>query len=94
MSILEANASVSAGSARLRRAEELLDVLFTTPKELRHQAERILGELFVPTDVVHTAADSAHLVLRSGSDGEIHILAKRERHWHPFRVTRVDHVTR
>jgi hypothetical protein len=94
MSIVEANTAVSISAAQLRRAEELLDVLFTTPKELRHQAERILGELFVPTEVVHAAADSAHLVLRSGSEGEIHILAKRERHWHPFRITRVDHVTR
>lgn len=78
--------------AGLRRAEELLGVMFTTPKELRHQAEQILGRLFVPTEVRSMAETSADVVLRPEGLGEILVHARRERHWQPYQVTRVDTV--
>ena len=78
----------------LRQAEELMGLLFTSPKDLRHQAEQILGELFVPTEVVSTGENAADLVLRVASTGEIHVHAERERHWYPYQITRVDSVSR
>lgn len=78
----------------LRQAEELLGLLFSTSKNLRHQAEQILGELFVPTELVSADQNSAYFVLRVARVGEIHVHAERERHWYPYQITRVDTVAR
>lgn len=75
-------------------AEQLLDVMFATPKDLRHKAEEVLGHLFVPTEVVSENAHDTDLVLRPAGLGEIHVHASRERHWYPYRITRVEHVDR
>lgn len=76
----------------LGRAEALLGVMFTTPKELRHQAEQALGLLFVPTEPRSAGETSAVFVLRPAGMGEVHVHARRERHGHPYRVTHVDAV--
>jgi hypothetical protein len=78
----------------VHQAEELQGLLFSTAKDLRHQAEQTLGELFVPTEVVSAGENSADIVLRPSSLGEIHVHAERERHWYPYQVTRVDTVER
>jgi hypothetical protein len=77
-------------TTELRQAEELLGAMFTTPKELRHLAEQSLGQLFVPTEVIHEDEQVADLVLRPAGMGTIHVHAERERSWYPFHITRVD----
>ena len=79
-------------TTELRQAEELLGAMFTTPKELRHLAEQSLGQLFVPTEVLHENEIAADLVLRPSGMGAIHVHAERERDRYPFHVTRVDVV--
>lgn len=79
-------------TTELRQAEELLGAMFTTPKELRHLAEQSLGQLFVPTEVIHESEIAADLVLRPAGMGAIHVHAERERDRYPFHVTRVDVV--
>ena len=69
---------------------ELLGVLFTTPKELRHLAEQSLGQLFVPTEVLHAGPRAAILVLRPQGMRAIVVHAERERHGYPYQITRVD----
>lgn len=81
-------------ACEMGRAEELVDVMFATSKELRHQAEQILGKEFVRTEVVHEDELSARMVLRPEGMPEIHVHAARERHWYPYRITRVDSVVR
>ncbi|HEX2204901.1 MAG TPA: hypothetical protein VHG91_16445 [Longimicrobium sp.] len=73
-----------------RGAGELLGVLFTTPKELRHMAEQNLGQLFVPTEVLHAGPRAAIVVLRPQGMSEIVVHAERERHGYPYQITRVD----
>lgn len=75
-------------------AEELLGVVFTTPKDLRHAAEQVLGQEFVPTEVVSEDERTADLVLRPAGLPEIHVHAERERHWYPYEITRVEDVER
>lgn len=75
-------------------AEELLGLVFSTPKDLRHSAEQVLGQEFVPTEVVNEDETSADLRLRPAGMSEIHVHAERERHWYPFEVTHVDAVER
>jgi hypothetical protein len=75
-------------------AEELLGSMFTTPKELRHLAEQSLGQLFVPTEVVHGGERAAIFILRPPGMSEILVHAERERHGNPYRVTRVEPVAR
>lgn len=75
-------------------AEVLVGVLFASAKELRHQAEQLLGRLFVPVEVHDTGENAAELVLRPEGMGEVRVHARRERHWHPFRITRVETVAR
>lgn len=92
------------GSVRLERdvpaeaprseAELLVGVMFATAKELRHQAEQILGRLFVPVEVRASTERAAMLVLRPDGIGELHVHARRERHWHPFRIVRVETAAR
>jgi hypothetical protein len=78
----------------LHQVECLTGLLFSTPKDLRHKAEEVLGELFVPTEVLNAGEDAADIILRSSGFGEIHVHAERERHWYPYQVTRVDTVVR
>ena len=78
--------------SELGTAEELLGMVFTTPKNLRHIAEQALGQQFVPTELVHEDERSADLVLRPTGMGEILVHGERERHWYPFEITRVDTV--
>lgn len=75
-------------------AEELLGIVFTTPKDLRHSAEQVLGQEFVPTEVVSEDETTADLVLRPVGMPEIHVHAERERHWYPYAITRVEDVER
>jgi hypothetical protein len=69
---------------------ELVGAMFTTPKELRHLAERELGELFVPVEVLAESAHTAVYTLHPGSLAPLLVHAERARHWYPFRVTRVE----
>ncbi|HEU0054087.1 MAG TPA: hypothetical protein VFQ39_12965 [Longimicrobium sp.] len=78
--------------ARDGGADELVGALFTTPKELRHLAEQSLGQLFVPTEVVHAGERAAILVLRPAGQGRIVVHAQRERPGYPFNITRVERV--
>lgn len=73
--------------ARMRR--ELLGAVFTTAKDLRHQAEAT-GFLFVRVETVDAEADHGHWVLRPGERGELHVHAERAQPWHPYRVTRIE----
>ena len=75
-------------------AEALLGIVFTTPKDLRHAAEQVLGQEFVPTEVVSEDETTADLVLRPDGMPEIHVHAERERHWYPYEITRVEDVQR
>lgn len=72
--------------------EGLLGATFTTPKDLRHLAEQCLGQLFVPTEVVHAGDRAATLLLRPEGMGEILVQAERERRWSPYVITRVEHA--
>jgi hypothetical protein len=81
-------------SAEPETADELMGVMFTTPKELRHAAEQVLEQEFIPTELLAEDERFADLVLRPAGSGEIRVRAERERHWYPFRVIRVDHVAR
>jgi hypothetical protein len=72
--------------------KELVGAVFTTPKELRHLAERELGELFVPVEVLAESAHTAVFTLHPGSLAPLLVHAERSRHWFPFRVTRVEPV--
>lgn len=76
------------------QAEELLGTVFTTPKDLRHAAEQVLGQEFIPTEVVSEDETTADLVLRPAGMPEIHVHAERERHWYPYEITRVEDVER
>lgn len=90
MSSMEREATRADGAL----AEELLGIVFTTPKDLRHAAEQVLGQEFVPTEVVSEDERTADLVLRPAGLPEIHVHAERERHWSPYEITRVDDVER
>ena len=70
--------------------KELVGAMFTSPKELRHLAERELGELFVPVEVLAESAHTGVFTLHPGSLAPLIVHAERERHWSPFRVTRVE----
>jgi hypothetical protein len=94
MSMTTVIEAVQTPAPELGRAEELVDVMFANSKELRHQAEQILGRLFVRTEVVHEDEQSAQMILRPDGMPEIHVHAARERHWYPYRITRVDSVAR
>lgn len=69
---------------------ELVGAMFTSPKELRHLAERELGELFVPVEVLAESAHTGVFTLHPGSLAPLIVHAERERQWTPFRVTRVE----
>lgn len=90
MSSLEREAMRTDGAL----AEELLGIVFTTPKDLRHSAEQVLRRDFVPIELVSEDERTADLVLRPAGMPEIHVHAERERHWSPFEITRVEDVQR
>ena len=68
---------------------DLVGAVFTSAKELRHLAEQLYAEEFVP---VRTLAESGHfgVFALDGPAGRVTVHAERERHWHPFRITRVE----
>lgn len=70
--------------------QELVGAMFTTPKDLRHLAEQQFGEDFVPTRVLAESAHFGVFSLDAGGMGQVVVHAERERHWYPFRVTRVE----
>lgn len=70
--------------------QELVGAMFSTAKELRHLAEQEYGELFVPVEVLVETSNSAVLRLRPEATGPIVVHAERRRHWHPYRVSRVE----
>ncbi|HET7461045.1 MAG TPA: hypothetical protein VFJ82_07345 [Longimicrobium sp.] len=78
------------GDDRGDTGQELVGLMFSTPKELRHVAEQHFGELFVPTEVVESARLRAVIALKTERAGTLLVHAERERHWYPFRVVRVD----
>ncbi|HEX2211651.1 MAG TPA: hypothetical protein VHG93_28445 [Longimicrobium sp.] len=90
MSSIERGATRADGAL----AEELLGIVFTTAKDLRHAAEQALGQEFVPTEVVSEDERTADLVLRPAGMPEIHVHAARERHWYPYEIVRVEDVER
>lgn len=75
---------------RAEAGQELVGVMFSTAKELRHVAEQHFGELFVPTETVESGRLRTVVALRTERAGTLHVYAERERHWFPFRVVRVD----
>ena len=79
-----------AGDPRMAAAQELVGVMFTTAKELRHIAEQHWNEEFIPTETVEESAQRAVVALRTDALGTLLVYAERERHWYPFRVIRVD----
>lgn len=74
--------------------QELVGAMFSTPKELRHLAERQFGELFVPVEVLAESSHSAVIALSPDSHGPVVVYAERARHWYPYRVTRVEAAPR
>lgn len=70
--------------------QELVGATFTSPKDLRHLAEQLFGEDFVPTQVLAESAHFAVFALSAGEQGRVVVHAERARHWFPFRVTRVE----
>jgi hypothetical protein len=70
--------------------QELVGATFTSPKDLRHLAEELFGEDFVPTQVLAESAHIAVFALSAGEQGRVVVHAERARHWFPFRVTRVE----
>ncbi|HEX8244262.1 MAG TPA: hypothetical protein VF541_12215 [Longimicrobium sp.] len=69
--------------------QELVGATFTSPKDLRHLAEQLFGEDFVPTTVLAESAHFGVFALDAGEQGRVVVHAERGRHWFPFRVTRV-----
>jgi hypothetical protein len=69
--------------------QDLVGAVFTSAKELRHLAEQLYAEEFVP---VRTLAESGHfgVFALDGPAGRVMVHAERERHWHPFRITRLE----
>ncbi|MBW3572718.1 MAG: hypothetical protein KY467_16605 [Gemmatimonadetes bacterium] len=90
MSSLEREATRTHGAP----AAELLGIVFTTPKSLRHSAEQVLGQDFIPTEVLSEDERTADLVLRPTGMPEIHVHAERARHWYPYEITHVEDVER
>ena len=86
----EGGDGVEADATAVPVLTELVGAMFTTPKELRHLAERELGELFVPVEVLAESAHTAVYTLHPGSLAPLLVHAERARHWYPFRVTRVE----
>ena len=71
---------------------ELVGATFSSAKELRHLAEREMGELFVPVELLAESEHVAVFTLHPSSLAPLLVHAERERHWSPFRITRVEPV--
>jgi hypothetical protein len=71
---------------------ELVGATFSSAKELRHLAEREMGELFVPVELLAESEHVAVFTLHPGSLAPLLVHAERARHWFPFRITRVEPV--
>lgn len=71
---------------------ELVGTTFSSAKELRHLAEREMGELFVPVELLAESEHVAVFTLHPGSLAPLLVHAERARHWFPFRITRVEPV--
>ena len=71
---------------------ELVGATFSSAKELRHLAEREMGELFVPVELLAESEHCAVFTLHPGSLAPLLVHAERARHWFPFRITRVEPV--
>lgn len=72
--------------------QELVGTTFSSAKELRHLAEREMGELFVPVELLAESEHVAVFTLHPGSLAPLLVHAERARHWFPFRITRVEPV--
>ena len=70
--------------------QELVGTTFSNAKELRHLAEREMGELFVPVELLAESEHSAVFTLHPGTQAPLLVHAERARHWYPFRITRVE----
>ena len=79
-----------SGEPRAEEPQELVGAMFSTPKDLRHLAEQLFGEDFVPTQVLAESAHFAVFALDAGERGQVVVHAERDRHWYPFRITRVE----
>lgn len=73
-----------------RTADALVGEMFTTPKDLRHRAEQWFEALFVRTEVLETGAHTIVVSLSPEGRDEVVVHAERERHWYPYRITRVE----
>lgn len=71
----------------------LTGAMFTTLKELRHLAEQQYGQLFVPTEVLSKSTLRMVVELRLNGLGRVVLHAERARHWHPYRVTRIERAS-
>ena len=69
---------------------ELVGTTFSSAKELRHLAEREMGELFVPVELLAESEHCAVFTLHPGTLAPLLVHAERARHWFPFRITRVE----
>lgn len=69
---------------------ELVGTTFANAKELRHLAEREMGELFVPVELLAESEHCAVFTLHPGTLAPLLVHAERARHWYPFRITRVE----
>ncbi|HEU4561639.1 MAG TPA: hypothetical protein VFS20_27685 [Longimicrobium sp.] len=79
-----------AADPRAAAAQQLVGLMFTTAKELRHIAEQHFVEEFIPTRTVEETAQRTVITLRTESLGTLTVYAERERRWYPFHVIRVD----
>jgi hypothetical protein len=94
---MESNGRTPAEQPRRERqgeapegAGELVGATFSSPAELRHIAERELGVLFVPAEMLSEHHGGATFVLRPRAVGPIVVHAERAQPWHPFRITHVE----
>jgi hypothetical protein len=69
---------------------DLTGAMFITLKELRHLAEQHYGQLFVPVEVLSKSTLRMVVELRLDALGRVVLHAERARHWHPYRITRIE----
>lgn len=87
-----ASTAATAGYDEDAPLKELVGITFSSAKELRHLAEREMGELFVPVELLAESEHVAVFTLHPGSLAPLLVHAERARHWFPFRITRVEPV--
>jgi hypothetical protein len=69
---------------------DLVGAMFSTPKELRHLAEREFCQTYVATEVLSEDGHSTLIELRPGGMCPLRVHAERARHWYPYRITRIE----